>query len=141
MLALADWLFTLLHLLITLFNLIGWVSRATRRVHRWCVAITAFCWIVPGALMGTIGWCPLTEWHWDIKKARGEENIPASFITYMLNRAGFFPDPQRVDAVVGAAFVLIVLMTIFLWMRDRKNSVKKSQKSAELPVPRRVGKA
>lgn len=115
-----DIFFSILHLLVTGFNLLDWIPRATRRLHRWCVAITAFCWLAAGAWVGRIGYCPLTDWHWDVKRMRGETDLPASFISYIANRLGFYPAPLHVDIAVGLAFAVIVMITIALWGRERR---------------------
>ncbi len=118
-LLLLDIFFYALHLVVTGFNLFGWIPKATRRVHRWCVGITAFCWIGAGLWVGNIGYCPLTDWHWQVKYARGAEYLPSSFITLMLNHAGFYPPHDLVDLIVGLTFPAIVLLTLFFWRRDR----------------------
>ena len=110
------------HLFLAFFNVFGWIPKLTRHVHRWCVCITAFCWLAVGAYYNNIGYCPLTDWHWQIKRARGETELPHSFITYILNQVGIFPSPQIVDAVVGAIFFAVILITLVLWLKDRKKN-------------------
>ncbi|MGH2649418.1 MAG: DUF2784 family protein, partial [Ginsengibacter sp.] len=85
MLNFIDILFTLLHLLIIVFNLFGWIFPATRKANFICILITAFCWFVLGIWFGW-GYCPLTDWQWHIKAQLGETNLPASFITYFTNK-------------------------------------------------------
>ena len=110
----------ILHLAVTGFNLLGWIPRRVRRLHRWCVAITAFFWLGAGAWVGVIGYCPLTDWHWQVKRMRGEDFLPNSFITYFLNQFSLYPDPALVDTTVGLTFAAIVLITLILWWQDRK---------------------
>ncbi len=111
-----------LHVAVTGFNLFGWIPTATRRLHRWCVGLTTLFWIVAGAAVGVIGYCPLTDWHWYIKEQRGETGLPGSFITYVVNQAGFYPDPAQVNIVVGCVFVAIVLITVAVWLRERRSA-------------------
>jgi len=85
MLYFIDALFTLLHLIIIVFNLFGWIFPATRKAHLICIIITAFCWFVLGIWFGW-GYCPLTDWQCDIKEQLGESNLPASFITWFANK-------------------------------------------------------
>ncbi len=118
-LLLLDIAFYILHLAVTGFNLLGWIPRAARRLHRWCVGVTAFCWLGAGLWVGTIGYCPLTDWHWRIKQMRGQYDLPGSFITHLLNGAGLYPDPVLVDYGVGITFAVIVLITLVLWWRAR----------------------
>ncbi len=81
MLALLDVLFTLLHLLIIGFNLFGWIWPATRKLHLWCAGATAFSWLILGIWFG-LGYCPITDYQWQIKEKLGEQNLPNSFIKY-----------------------------------------------------------
>src|SRR5688572_18481678 len=120
LLALADHFFIFTHLFVTGFNLFGWMHRATRRIHRWFVAATLLCWLGVGLWVGKIGYCPLTDWHWDIKRARGETELPNSFITYLASAAGFYPDPYAVDVAVGVTFAAIVVITIVYWFIERQ---------------------
>ena len=119
MLFLLDIFFDALHIGIIGFNLFGWIFKASRRAHRWLVAATAFCWLVVGPAMGSLGYCPLTDWHWRVKEARGATDLPNSYIDYLLRMAGFHADPQRIDICVGATFAAIVLVTGWLWWREK----------------------
>ena len=112
-----------LHLAFTVFIVLGWIPRVTRRVHRWCVAITATCWLGVGVVVGRIGYCPMVDWHWQIKRLRGESELPSSFITYIAHQVGFYPDPTHVDIGVGVTFAAIVVLTIALWWKERAATV------------------
>ena len=85
MLYFIDVLFSLLHIVIILFNLSGWIFPATRRVYFISVTITSFCWFILGIWFGW-GYCPLTEWQWHIKEQLGATGLPASFITWFANK-------------------------------------------------------
>jgi len=118
-LMLLDTGFYVFHLLLTGFNVLGWISPRTRRLHRWCVAVTAACWLTIGPLLyGTLGYCPLTDWHWRIKEARGQTDLPDSFITLLLNQVGVYPAAETVDMLVGIVFAAVVVITLYLWRRD-----------------------
>ncbi len=119
-LMLLDHGFYVFHLALTLFNVFGWVSKRTRLLHRWCVGVTAGCWLTVGpVLYGTLGYCPLTDWHWQIKAARGQIALPDSFITLLLNQIGLFPAPDTVEMLTGVVFAGVVAATLFLWWRGR----------------------
>lgn len=108
------------HLALTLFNVLGWMFARMRRAHRWCVGLTAACWVTIGPLMyGTLGYCPLTDWHWQIKEARGQIALPDSFITLLLNQIGLFPAPETVEILTGVTFAGVIAVTLFLWWRGR----------------------
>jgi len=121
MLFLLDIFFDALHIGVILFNLTGWMFKTTRKAHRWLVGATAFCWLVVGPFAGGIGYCPLTEWHWNIKQARGIRNLPDSYIDYPLRGMNIHADPARIDFWVGATFAAVVIATGFAWRKERKN--------------------
>ena len=84
MLVLLDVLLTIVHLVIIVFNLFGWIFRGTRTLHLYSIALTALSWFLLGIWFG-IGYCPITDWQWRVKEKLGESNLPDSFITYFLN--------------------------------------------------------
>lgn len=122
-LMLADIGLDIFHLVIVFFLMFGWILRKTRPLHRIAVAVTSFLWVVVGAFVGKIGYCPVTDWHWQVKKLRGEEGLPVSYIDYQLQRIGIHLPPENADMIVMAVFVAIVLITIFLFWREKKQSV------------------
>ena len=85
MLHFTDVVLTLLHIIIIVFNLFGWIFPAARKAHFICITITEFCWFILGIWFGW-GYCPLTDWQWRIKEQLGETNLPASFITWFANK-------------------------------------------------------
>jgi hypothetical protein len=116
----ADIAFHGLHLTVMGFNLFGWCWRRLRVLHRWCVGLTAFMWLVVGFLVGVPGYCPLTDWHWQVKRRLGEAELPASYVTYLLQKFGFSPAPVMVDVAVGMAFAVVLFITVRLWWRERR---------------------
>lgn len=101
---LLDVLFAAFHTLLIVFNLIGWAWRKTRRLHLLTITVTFLSWYGLGAVYGW-GYCPLTDWHWDVKRALGESALPASWVKYYLDRlTGVDWSGGVVDAlVIGSA--------------------------------------
>jgi|SRR5687768_8943092 len=77
--------FTITHLTLITFILSGWIWPKTRKAHLITLAVTAGSWIILGIWYGW-GYCPLTDWHWDVKENLGEKNLPSSFIKYMADK-------------------------------------------------------
>lgn len=119
-LMLADHALNLFHLVIVLFLAFGWISKKSRPLHRIAVATTAFLWIVVGAFVGKLGYCPMTDWHWQVKKMRGEENLPVSYVDYNLQKIGVHLPPERADQIVMTVFAAIIAVTVFLYLRERR---------------------
>ena len=113
MLRFADILFTLLHLIIILFNLFGWIFPATRRAHFICIVATAFCWFILGIWFGW-GYCPVTDWQWSIKKQLGETNLPASFITYFVNKMGIHFGDASINILTLVLFILATIISVYV---------------------------
>ncbi len=105
MLYFTDLLLTLLHIIIIVFNLSGWIFPGTRKAHFISILITAFSWFILGIWFGW-GYCPLTGWQWHVKEKLGETNLPDSFITYF------------VDKILGMHFSdsFINLLTLILFV-------------------------
>ena len=113
MLYLADVLFTLLHIIIIVFNLFGWIFSATRKANLVCIIITAFCWFVLGIWFGW-GYCPLTDWQWHIKEQLGETNLPASFITWLANKiTGMRFSDTLINLLTLVFFLLAVIASVY----------------------------
>lgn len=96
------------HFFVIIIILFGWTFRSTRLWSRWVVYLTVFFWVAVGLAIGDPGYCPLTEWMWDIKRELGEKDLPHSFITYALRQYGFTPIEWKVEL-----FSWVVLMAIF----------------------------
>lgn len=101
---LLDAFFVAFHTGLIGFNLIGWAWRKTRRLHLLTITVTFLSWYGLGAVYGW-GYCPLTDWHWDVKRALGELALPASWVKYYLDRlTGVDWSGGVVDAlVIGSA--------------------------------------
>jgi len=107
-------IFTILHLAIILFNLFGWIPGAIRRAHFIVVLLTAASWFLLGIWFG-IGYCPVTDWQWQVKEKLGERNLPNSFIEYYAEKlTGRNFDPGFVDIVTATAFALAALLSIYV---------------------------
>jgi hypothetical protein len=92
--------------------MVGWIFPTTRTLHFWAVITILFAWLGIGWYVGTIGYCPITDYHWEIKRSLGETQLPNSFIKYMLDWV-FQADFERkaVDQLTGIVMVLVVTIT------------------------------
>jgi hypothetical protein len=114
-----DLFFVVFHALLVLFNLSGWAWSKTRRLHLIVLGSTFFSWLGLGLMYG-FGYCPLTDWHWRVKRALGETDLPASYVKYYLDRlTGLDWDPGVVDLGVVVPSVCALILTVWLNTRDR----------------------
>ena len=117
---LADVLLLVLHGSLVLFNVCGWAWRRTRRLHLCAIVATLGSWFGLGLVYGW-GYCPLTDWHWRVKRALGATDLPASWVKYYLDRmTGLAWDPTVVDALlIGSATAALALSACLVY-RDRR---------------------
>lgn len=115
-----DYFLTLFHSAMVLFVLFGWTPKSTRKAHLIVIALILISWLGIGVYKGVIGYCPLTDWHWDIKYELGERNIPSSFTEYMLEKiTGLDLDRKLVDTGTAAGLILSVLAAGYVNLRAR----------------------
>ncbi len=122
MLQLQDILLTIAHLAIISFNLLGWIWTATRKAHFICILATAASWFLLGIWFG-MGYCPITDWQWQVKRKLGESNLPASFIKYYADKIiGKNISSSFIDLVTAICFAVAALLSIYV------NFIKKNRK-------------
>lgn len=115
-----DIFFVVFHSLLIGFNLIGWIWKKTRRLHLVVLTLTVLSWFGLGAFYG-FGYCPCTDWHWRVKRALGQTDLPASYVKYYLDRlTGIDWSPQFVDATVLAVTLAALGVSAWLNWRDRR---------------------
>ena len=103
-----------------LFVLTGWIFKSTRKAHLILLGLILISWLGIGLYKGVIGYCPLTDWHWDIKRALGERNLSNSFIEYMLEKITDMDlDRTLVDTGTAVGLILSVLAAGYVNLRWR----------------------
>lgn len=114
MLKLLDILLTFFHLAIIVFNLFGWIPKATRRANLFCILLIAASWFILGIWYGT-GYCPVTEWQWNVKEKLGEQHLPSNFVEYIAERlTGTDFSSQLVSNVIAISFAAAALASLFV---------------------------
>ena len=121
LLRLLDIFLTGLHLLIICLNLFGWMWPRFRRWHFILVLGTAASWLILGIWFG-LGYCPITDWQWQVKTSLGEENLPNSFIKYYADwLTGYHFSPELVDTWTALLFGLAAFLSVYVnFIRPQK---------------------
>lgn len=118
-----DIFFVIFHTTLILFNLLGWIWKKTRFANFITLVLTAASWFILGIFYG-IGYCPLTDWHFNILRKLGEQGLPGSYIKYLVDRlTGLDFNAQLVDfATVAGLFVALALSiyTNFFLSQNKK---------------------
>lgn len=117
----ADIFFTLVHLIIIGFNLTGWIWPPLRKLHFYCVLLTASSWLILGIWFG-LGYCPVTDWQWQVKAKLGEQNLPNSFIKYLADKlTGRSIDASLVDFITATSFGIAAVLSAYFNFIAKRN--------------------
>ena len=114
---LLDIFFTGFHSLLVLFNLFGWIWKKTRRLNLICILLTGASWLILGIFYG-LGYCPFTDWHFNILRRLGYSDLPDSYLSFLFTRlTGLQIDQNLVDAVTLWGLVIALMISFFLNFR------------------------
>jgi hypothetical protein len=124
-----DIFFIVFHSSLVIFNLFGWILRRTRIWNLVTLILTGSSWLFLGLIVGTPGYCPLTEWHFNILLKLGDSNLPNSYIKYLTDRiTGLNISASLVDKATLYSFIAALVISIVLNLRDfriKKISMRK----------------
>ncbi len=115
---------TIFHIGLILFFILGWICKRTRKVHYLLVIIIATSWFLLGLFYG-FGYCFLTDIHWRVKMLLNEENLPISFIKYILDKiTGKDFNEIWVDYITLAVFICVLIISTFLYIKDKRKKIR-----------------
>lgn len=122
MYAFLDAAFLVFHTALVTFNLTGWMWRKTRRIHLAAISLTVLSWFGLGIFYGW-GYCPCTDWHWQVKRRLGETDLPASYVKYYLDAlTGMTWDASLVDTGVAVIGLGAFAVSVYLNGRDYRRA-------------------
>jgi hypothetical protein len=131
-----DMFFVVFHTSLVFFNLFGWILRKTRKLNLITLLLTGASWLFLGLVVGTPGYCPLTDWHFRILEKMGKTGIPNSYIKYLADRlTGLDFDPVLVDNVTLYSFLGVLVFSLFFNFWDYKNFCDQQGKSDKSKKP------
>lgn len=117
-----DIFFLILHTSLIVFNCFGWIWSKTRKANLILLLTTAGSWLILGLIVGSLGYCPLTEWHFNVLGRLGERDLPVSYIKYLADRIlGSDLNSSMVDSITLWVLILALAISIVLNIRDFKN--------------------
>ena len=121
MLVFLDYFLTYFHSALILFVLSGWIFPQTRRPHAWLLILILIAWFGIGLYKGVLGYCPLTDWHWDIKRALGERGMSSSFVEYMVEKiSGVNFSRKLVDGFTLGGLIMACIMAVVMFVKSRR---------------------
>lgn len=130
LLKIVDIAFILFHTLLILFNCFGWIWKKTRIWNFITLMLTGASWFLLGIFYG-FGYCPVTDWHFNILRNLGQHNLPNSYIKYLTDRlTGLDVKPDMVDAITLIVFFVVLLISIYInflhsWLKKKTTPPRK----------------
>ncbi|MBG0858988.1 MAG: DUF2784 domain-containing protein [Bacteroidales bacterium] len=123
---LLDIFFVVFHSSLVLFNLFGWIWKKTRIYNLITLGVTGASWLLIGLLVGALGYCPLTDWHFSVLEKLGKTDLPGSYMKYLGDRiTGLDIDASLVDRLTLylflAALIISLILNIKAWISTKKS--------------------
>jgi hypothetical protein len=116
-----DIFFLIFHTFLIFFNLFGWIWKKTRKINLIVLSLTGASWFFLGLIVGTLGYCPLTDWHFKILEKLGKSDLPYSYTKYLADRLTVSDiNASLVDKVTLFSFLAALVISIALNLRDWK---------------------
>ena len=116
---LADIFFVLFHSSIIVFNLFGWIWKKTRIANLVMLLLTGGSWLILGLIVGTLGYCPFTDWHFSVLGKLGKTDLPSSYVKYLADRVtGLNFDSSLVDKMTLYLFLAAFAVSLIMNIRD-----------------------
>lgn len=123
MLHILDTFFVILHSSLILFNLFGWIWKRTRMINLATLLLTGGSWLFLGMLVGSPGYCPLTDWHFDILEKMGAKDLPDSYVKYLADRlTGLDLNPTLTDKITLWSYVAALIISLIMNIRGKIKS-------------------
>ena len=110
--------FFIAHNALIIFNLVGWISPRTRKLHLATLSATLFSWFVMGSKYGW-GYCLCADWHFQIRRQLGRHNGESSYTELLFNQIpGVTVTRHFADTVTVVCLISILIATAVVWWRD-----------------------
>jgi len=114
-----DIFFVVFHSSIVVFNLAGWIWKRTRVWNLVVLLLTGSSWLFLGLIVGVLGYCPFTDWHFRVLEKLGNYDLPDSYIKYLADRiTGLDINSTFIDNVTLWTFIAALILSLFLNISD-----------------------
>jgi hypothetical protein len=121
-----DIFFLVFHTFLIIFNLFGWIWKRTRKLNLIVLSLTGGSWLFLGLIVGTLGYCPLTDWHFKVLEKLGKTDLPYSYTKYLADRlTGLDINATLVDNLTLYTYMAALVISIALNLRDYKQGKRK----------------
>ena len=114
-----DIFFTVFHTCLVFFNLFGWIWKKTRLLNLISILLTIASWLILGIFYG-FGYCPFTDWHFNILRKLGHTDLPDSYLSFLFTRLTKLQiDQSLVDKVTLWGLIIALIISLYLNFRHR----------------------
>jgi hypothetical protein len=80
--------------------------------------LTGSSWLV-FALWYGLGYCPCTDWHWEVKRRLGETDLPNNYLTYLIEAwTGIAITDFTAERLVLGCLTIVLIASISLNVGD-----------------------
>lgn len=109
----ANLIYHVIHLAVIIINCVfGFIPGRCQRLFILTYTTTIVSWLGFGLQYG-LGYCFLTDWHWQLKRDMGEHNLPPSYIHY-ISETWLNLDLSRGAIDMGVAMIFIALLLVYI---------------------------
>lgn len=108
MYAFLDKFFFIFHSALIVFNLFGWIWKKTRVANLVIVLLTVFSWTILGIWYG-FGFCPSTEWHWQVRMKLGHYDMPTSYTKFLVDSLTGLDVNEKLVDIFAVLFLALAL--------------------------------
>jgi hypothetical protein len=116
-----DIFFLVFHSILVLFNTFGWAYKPLRKLNLITLLLTGGSWFILGIFYG-MGYCPLTDWHFNVLDKLNRNPETNSYIDYLLDRIfNLNLSESLVDTLTVSFFFIALLISTFLNFRKKLN--------------------
>lgn len=121
--------FFVFHTSLMVFIIFGWMWKKTRVANLVVVLLTTFSWFILGIWYG-FGFCPSTEWHWQVRMKLGHYDMPSSYTKFLVDSlTGLDVNEKLVDIFAVLFLALALFASVFTNVKDLRKkqiSIRKS---------------
>jgi len=113
-----DKFFFAFHSSLMVLILFGWMWKRTRLANLVVILLTAFSWFILGIWYG-YGYCPSTDWHWQVRARMGIRDLPASYTRFLVDSfTGWDVSQKTVDIATLLLLVFALGASLYTNIRD-----------------------
>lgn len=110
--------FFIFHSCLIIFNLFGWLWQKTRLANFIVIGLTLSSWFLLGLWFG-YGYCPFTDWHWQVREKLGFRESPPSYTAFLVREiTGWEPGDTLINSLTLGLLIAALAGSVVTNVRD-----------------------